>query len=62
MKLHNTAVQNLIRVFTTYGGHREEHRLIRELQKIDFQVYTQQTGNEDLVLTEDVARKSGSKK
>ena len=56
MKLHNTAIHNLIRVFTTYGGHREEHRLIRELRKIDFQVYTQQTGKEVLVLTEDVVK------
>ena len=54
MKLHNTAVQNLIRIFTTYGGHREEHRLIRELSKINFDVYTQQTGRQVLVLQEDV--------
>ncbi len=56
MKLHNTAVQNLIRIFTTYGGHREEHRLIRELSKINFDVYTQQTGRQVLVLKEDVER------
>jgi hypothetical protein len=54
VKLHNTAVQNLIRIFTTYGGHREEHRLIRELSKINFDVYTQQTGNQVIVLKEDV--------
>ena len=56
MKLHNTAVQNLIRIFTTYGGHREEHRLIRELSKINFDVYVQQSGNQVLVLKEDVDR------
>ena len=54
MKLHNTAVKNLIRLFTTYGGHREEHRLIRELSKVNFDVYTQQTGRQVLVLKEDV--------
>ena len=56
MKLHNTAVQNLIRIFTTYGGHREEHRLIRELAKVNFDVYTQQSGRQVLVLKEDVAK------
>ena len=54
MKLHNTAVQNLIRIFTTYGGHREEHRLIRELAKVNFDVYTQQSGRQVLVLKEDI--------
>ena len=54
MKLHNTAVKNLIRIFSTYGGHREEHRLIRELSKINFDIYTQQTGQNVLVLKKDV--------
>jgi len=56
VKLHNTAVQNLIRVFTTYGGHREEHRLIRELAKINFDIYTQQSGNQVIVLKKDVEK------
>ena len=56
MKLHNTAVQNLIRIFTTYGGHREEHRLIRELSQINFDIYTQQSGNQVIVLKEDVEK------
>ena len=54
MKLHNTAIQNLIRLFTTYGGFRSEHRLVSELSKINFDVYTQQSGNQVIVLTEDV--------
>jgi len=54
VKLHNTAVKNLIRIFSTYGGHREEHRLIRELSKINFDIYTQQTGQNVLVLKKDV--------
>ncbi len=56
MKLHNTAIQNLIRIFTTYGGFRSEHRLVTELSKVNFDVYTQQTGQQVIVLTEDVAK------
>lgn len=56
MKLHNTAIQNLIRIFTTYGGFRSEHRLVTELSKINFDVYTQQTGKQVIVLSEDVAK------
>ena len=56
MKLHNTAIQNLIRIFTTYGGFRSEHRLVTELSKVNFDVYTQQTGKQVIVLSEDVAK------
>ncbi len=56
MKLHNTAIQNLIRIFTTYGGFRSEHRLVTELSKINFDVYTQQTGKQVIVLSEDIAK------
>ena len=50
MKLHGTALDELIRIFTTYGGHRGEGKLIKELEKIDFTVYQQQTGNKNQVL------------
>jgi len=56
VKLHNTAIQNLIRIFTTYGGFRSEHRLVAELSKVNFDVYTQQTGKQVIVLSEDVAK------
>jgi len=56
VKLHNTAIQNLIRIFTTYGGFRSEHRLVTELSKVDFDVYTQQTGKQVIVLKDDVAK------
>ena len=56
MKLHNTAIQNLIRIFTTYGGFRSEHRLVTELSKVDFDVYTQKTGKQVIVLKDDVAK------
>jgi hypothetical protein len=56
VKLHNTAIQNLIRIFTTYGGFRSEHRLVTELSKVDFDVYTQKTGKQVIVLKDDVAK------
>ena len=52
MRLHGTALDELIRIFTTYGGHREESKLLEVLAKIDFTVYEQQsTKNNVLVFT-----------
>jgi hypothetical protein len=58
MKLHPTVVEKLIRVYTTYGGHREETKLRAELLRLDLMSYTQQAGTGDtfLVLTDDVIR------
>lgn len=53
MKLHESTIKELVRVFQVHGGHREEWRLAHELSKIDLSIYTQQTsGKEVLVLTE----------
>lgn len=53
MKLHESTVKELIRIFQVHGGHREEWRLAHELSKIDLSLYTQQsTGSDVLVLTE----------
>tara|TARA_B100000214_G_C23902708_1_gene597308 strand:+ start:112 stop:306 length:195 start_codon:yes stop_codon:yes gene_type:complete len=63
MKLHPTVVEKLIRVYTTYGGHREETKLRSELLRLDLTSYTQQAGGGDtfLVLTEDVIRHQANK-
>jgi hypothetical protein len=58
MKLHSTVIENLIRIYTTYGGHRGESRLRQELSKVNLSTYTQQSGNEILVLTEELQRRS----
>ena len=50
MKLHGTALDELVRLFTTYGGHREEAKLLKVLEKVDFTVYQQQTGDKNQVL------------
>lgn len=53
MKLHDTTIKELVRIFQVHGGHREEWRLAHELSKIDLSLYFQQgTGNEVLVLTD----------
>ena len=62
MKLHNTTVENLIKAFTTHGGHREENRLKKVLSNMQFEVYTQQTGNQVLVLSEDIKRALNTRK
>ncbi len=53
MRLHETTVKELIRLFQVHGGHREEWRLAHELSKVNLSAYTQQsTGKDVLVLTE----------
>jgi hypothetical protein len=52
MKLHESTVKELIRIFQVHGGHREEWRLFHELSKIDFSMYKQQSGNDVIVLSE----------
>ena len=53
MKLHESTIKELVRIFQIHGGHREEWRLAHELSKLDLSLYEQQkTGNDVLVLTE----------
>ena len=56
MQLHPTVIERLIKIYTTYGGYREEHRLRDELIKLNLSPYTQQTGEKHsfLVLTSDI--------
>ena len=57
MKLHATAIEKLVRMFTMHGGHREEWRLRHELSNLDLTVYSQQSsGNEILVPTEEIKK------
>ena len=52
MKLHESTVRELIRIFQVHGGHREEWRHFHQRAKIDFSMYKQQSGNDVIVLTE----------
>jgi hypothetical protein len=56
MKVHPTVIEKLIKIYTNYGGYREEHRLRDELKKLDLTPYTRQAegGGTFLVLTQDI--------
>ena len=56
MKLHDKTIERLIKLFTTYGGHRSEHRLKRELKNLGFSVYTKQSGEQILVMTDELQK------
>ena len=55
MKLHNTLIEKLIRLYSTYGGYPDERKLRQQLQDVDLTEYKQQTGQKQsvLVLTEE---------
>lgn len=58
MKLHNTTIEKLIKLYTTYGGYPEERKLRQALQEISLDSYDQQTGRKQtvLVLSEDLQK------
>jgi hypothetical protein len=57
MKLHASLVEKLIRLFTTYGGYREDTRLRNELNKLEVSTYERQTGEQILVEKQELDRK-----
>lgn len=58
MKLHHTLIERLIRVYTTFGGYRDEHKLREELAKLDLSEYTRQSGDTILVETAELQKRS----
>ena len=52
MKLHDSVVEELVRLVDIYGGHREEVKLRQELKKLDLAVYEQKNPPHDKVLVE----------
>ena len=58
MKLHNSVIKELVRIFETHGGHREEWRLKNVLNELKLSTYKQNsTGKTILVLTKDLQEK-----
>ena len=57
MKLHKTVIEELVKIYDIYGGHREDVKLRQVLQNIDLSVYKQQNPPHDeiIVLTRDVS-------
>ena len=58
MKLHESVVRELVRLFEVHGGHREEWRLKSELSKLDLSVYTQQSSGTDILVETAKIKKS----
>lgn len=56
MRLHSTLIEKLVRVFTTYGGHKDEKKLREELSKIDIGTYTRMSGETILVDSSDLTK------
>ena len=54
MKLHETMVQKLIKVYEVNSGWTEEKKLIAALRNLDLSIYTQANGNQVLVPTEEL--------
>ena len=50
MKLHTTVIEQLIRLYTNYGGYPEERKLREALTELDLNTYQQQTGTKQTVL------------
>jgi hypothetical protein len=56
MKLHYTLVDKLVKIYSTYGGHREEVKLREELAKLNVIIYERQTGEKILVEEADLRK------
>jgi hypothetical protein len=58
MRLHHTVIDRLVRIYTTYGGYREETRLKEELSKLDLTAYERQTGESILVESQELRKQA----
>lgn len=60
MRLHNTVIERLVQIYTTYGGYREETRLKNELAKLDLTAYERQSGESILVESQELRKQVNS--
>ena len=58
MKLHQTLVEKLVNLFTTYGGWQGEKKLYDELGKLNIATYTQQSSGEVVLVDGDELAKA----
>lgn len=54
MNLHSTVIDQLIRFYEVYGGHREQTKLRQELERLVLGTYTRQDGRTIVVLEKDL--------
>lgn len=52
MKLHTSVIEKIIRIYETYGGHKNESKLRAMVNELDLSEYERQSGEKVLVLTE----------
>ena len=61
MRLHTSVVEKLMQIYSIYGGHREETKLVEQLRKLDLSAYTQQANNKETFLVLSEALRPNSK-
>ena len=62
MKLHNTLIDKLLKIYEINSGWKEEWKLKQALQKLDLTVYKQATGQEVLVDTQQLEQEISGEK
>ena len=61
MKLHSSAIKEMVKIFETHGGHRGNEWVFKLLAELDLSTYHQtSTGREVLVLTKELRERSGN--
>jgi hypothetical protein len=59
MKLHSSAIKELIRIFETHGGHKGNAVVFERISDLDLSLYNQRsTGRDVIVLTKELQDKS----
>ena len=56
MKLHETLVEKLLKIYEVNSGWSEEWKLKAALQNVDISVYTRENGTQVLVPTDELVR------
>ena len=62
MKLHDTLIEKLLKIYEINSGWKEEWKLKQALQNLDVTVYTQKTGKEVLVDTSQLEKEISGEK
>lgn len=58
--MHSKVIDKIMLLVTNYGGHKDDTKLRKMIESLDFSVYTRKTGNQEviLVLTEDYVKEA----
>lgn len=56
MKLHNTLVEKLLTIYEVSSGWPEQRKLREALKNLEVTIYTQKTGTEVLVASDDLKK------